>query len=157
MPPKIPLRRMREAKDMRAAVLSLGILFFTSGCTSHILINTEPDGAEVYVDGQYLGEAPVDFADSAIVGTTHLVEVKKEGYETTRGQFSRNGNLNVGALIGGLCCLVPFLWVMDYPATVTYRLRPKEEAGETAFFAVPSGADCPLPLARAEAVGIETQ
>ena len=136
---------------MRSFVWSVVGVFALAGCTSHILINTEPDGAEVYVDGQYLGQAPVQFADTSIVGTTHLVEVKKEGYEPTRAQFSRSGNVNAGALIGGFFCLVPWLWVMDYPATVTYRLRPAKAAGETAWLALPPGVDCPLPGRRPEA------
>ncbi len=91
---------------------------------SHVLINTEPQGAEVYVDGTYVGQAPVQYGDNAIVGTSHRVEVRMEGYHPTYAEFRRSGNVNAGALIGGFCCWPIWLWVVDYPPVLLYRLRP---------------------------------
>ena len=93
---------------------------------SQVLINTEPPGAEVYVDGVYLGQSPVQYADNAIAGTAHRVEVRMEGYHPTFAEFRRNANVNPGALIGGFCCFPVWLWVVDYPRAVIYPLRPLE-------------------------------
>lgn len=95
-----------------------------SGCASTILLRTDPTGADIYVDGIYHGPSPVPYTDTEIVGATHQIEARLPGYETLYATFRRNGNANIGAIIGGLCLWIPFLWVLDYPTTAIYRLRP---------------------------------
>ena len=117
---------MKNAKRLFAAAVIL-TLVFASGCASSVQINSEPPGADVTVNGQHIGTTPTSYSDTAIVGTTHQVRLEKEGYETTSAQLTRTGNLNVGALIGGLFCLFPFLWVLNYPASVNYQLEAGSE------------------------------
>lgn len=114
---------MRPASITRRLAL-VALVPLLGGCMSTILINTKPQGAQVMVDGAYLGRSPVRYADSAAVGSTHLVELHLQGYQTQRAVFRRDGPLNAGAACAGLLCLVPFAWVQDYPPEVTYLLQP---------------------------------
>lgn len=113
--------------EIRWLILSV-LCIFTMGCASSVAIFSQPEGAEVYVDGQFVGKTPATYTDTAIVGTSHIVEVKMEGYKPTRGNFSRSSVFNSGACLGGALVLIPFLWVMDYPKSLTYKLEPEPQA-----------------------------
>ena len=89
------------------------------------------------VDGQNIGETPVNYTDSAIAFTSRQVVLEKEGYETTRAQLTRDGRVNAGALaggiVGGLFCFFPLallLWSMDYPTSVNYNMSEVARAEE---------------------------
>lgn len=97
-----------------------------SGCASSTIIFTEPQGAAITVDNEYIGESPVRYTDTAVIFTTRQVVAEMPGYLTLDGTFKRSGDLNVGAFIGGLCFWPILLWALDYPATVTYRLEPSD-------------------------------
>ena len=47
-----------------------------------------------------------------------------DGYEDFNTLLKRNEEANVGAIIGGIFLLFPFLWTMDYKASHTYELIP---------------------------------
>ncbi len=110
-------------RKLVAAALALVVLTASTGCASTILINSQPPGAKVFVDGAYLGTAPASYTDTAIVGTVHQVKLTLPGYRDQIGFFGRNSQFNAGACIGGVFLLVPFLWILDYPAQVTYQLQ----------------------------------
>jgi len=84
------------------------------GCSSHTLIQTDPPGAKVYVDGILRGLSPVDYSDMAISEEQKTVILKKEGYETSYVTI-RKEKLKWGALIGGVFFCVPLIWVLGYP------------------------------------------
>ena len=111
-------------KKLVAAALTLAFLTASTGCASTVLINSQPPGAKVYVDGAYLGKAPASFTDTGIIGTSHHVKLTMPGYQDQIGFFSRNAQFNVGACVGALFVWVPVLWILDYPGQVTYQLQP---------------------------------
>lgn len=98
------------------------------GCSSTTIINSEPSSAAVYLNGERVGTTPYVYTDTKIVGSTNVVVLKKEGYENFTTSFSRNDNVNVGAVIGGVLVLVPFLWVMDYKPNYLYEMVPLKAA-----------------------------
>ena len=112
---------MRQA--MRGIIVLLIVL--ASGCSSSVVINSDPPGAKVYVDGALIGRTPVTYSDSAVVGTEHTLRLEKEGYKPLTTTFSRDREVNLGAAIGG-CCLTPilWLWLLDYPPYLMYELKP---------------------------------
>lgn len=116
-------------KKLVASALALVFLTASTGCASTVLINSQPPGAKVFVDGAYIGKAPASYTDTAIVGTVHQVKLTMPGYRDQMGLFGRNGQFNAGACIGGVFLLVPFLWILDYPPQVTYQL---ERGGQAA-------------------------
>jgi len=88
------------------------------------MIQSKPSGAKVYLDGEIVGKTPYYHTDTKIVGSTTTVRLEKEGYETFNTAFSRNEQADVGAIIGGVLVLVPFLWTMGYKPIHTYELTP---------------------------------
>jgi hypothetical protein len=94
------------------------------GCASSTLIQTQPPGARVYVNGAAVGTTPYTMTDTKIVGSTTAIRLELPGYQTLDTTISRNEELDVLPLIGGLLLLVPFLWVMKYQAGHNYQLQP---------------------------------
>ena len=111
--------------QITAVLLSCVILF--SGCASTTIINSSPNGAKLYVDGEPVGTTPYTYTDTKIVGSATPIRIVKEGYEDFNGVLKRNEEANVGAIIGGIFFLFPFLWTMDYKSTHTYELTPQSK------------------------------
>ncbi len=104
------------------SILLASLVLFTS-CASSTVINSKPSGAKVYIDGESKGVTPYTHKDTKIVGSTTTVKLEKEKHITLNTSFNRDEEVSVGALIGGLFFLVPFLWVMKYKPTHTYELK----------------------------------
>lgn len=104
------------------SILLIAVLLFSS-CASTTVIQSYPSDAKLYINGEYMGNTPVTYTDKKIVASTNLVTLEKEGYYPLYTAFSRDEELDVGALIGGLFVLVPFLWIMKYKPTRTFELK----------------------------------
>lgn len=63
------------------------------------------------------------YTDTQIVGSTVSLLFKKEGCKDGRGVFTRSEQFDVGACIGGVLVLVPFLWIMGYNPGHYYELE----------------------------------
>ncbi len=105
------------------SLLLVGAILLTS-CASTTMIQSTPSGAKIYLDGQPVGSTPYRHSDTKIVGSTTTVKLVKEGYEPLNTSFSRDEQVDVGAIIGGLFVWIPFLWVMKYNPIHTYELSP---------------------------------
>lgn len=105
------------------SLILAGSLLFAS-CASSTMIQSNPSGAKVYLNGEAVGTTPYTYTDTKIVGSTTSVKLEKEGYETLNTSFSRSEQADVGAIIGGIFVLVPFLWTMKYNPSRTYELIP---------------------------------
>ena len=90
------------------------------------MIQSIPSGAKVYLDSEYAGTTPYLMKDTKISWSQTRVELKEEGYENFITTLSKDEEVNVGAIIGGLFVWVPFLWVMDYKPYHTYELDEAE-------------------------------
>jgi len=95
-----------------------------AGCASSTLIQSQPPGARVYVNGAAVGNTPFTMTDTKIVGSTTAIRLELPGYQTLDTTISRNEELDALALVGGIFLLVPFLWVMKYQAAHNYQLQP---------------------------------
>src|SRR5690554_2555327 len=73
---------------------------------------------------EYMGVTPYSYSDTKIVGSTTSIRLEKEGYEPFYTSLSRNEEVDVGAIIGGIFVLVPFLWTMKYKPVHNYELVP---------------------------------
>lgn len=111
----------KTATQATALLLAASILF--SSCASTTMIRSNPSGAKVYLNGEPVGTTPYPHRDTKIVGSTTTVRPEKEGYAPFETAFSRNEEADVGAIIGGIFFLVPFLWTMKYKPTHTYDLQ----------------------------------
>ncbi|WP_426065057.1 PEGA domain-containing protein [Flavobacterium sp. DSP2-3-1] len=116
---------MKKQTMMTKTILLLlaGSVLLTS-CASTTMIQSNPSGAQVYLNGEPAGTTPYTHRDTKIVGSTTTVKLEKEGYDPLNTSFSRDEEVDVGAIIGGIFVLVPFLWTMKYKPTHTYELTP---------------------------------
>jgi hypothetical protein len=95
-----------------------------TSCASSTMINSVPNGAKLYIDGERVGTTPYRHSDTKIVGSITDVKLEKEGYESFNASFSRNEQVDAGAVIGGLFFFIPFLWTMKYKPSHNYELTP---------------------------------
>ena len=109
---------------IQSAALILSTSILLSGCASATLFQTTPSGAKLYINEELVGNTPFTYSDTKIVGTTTIVKIKAEGYEDFNYVLKRNEEANVGAIIGGVFLLFPFLWVMDYKPMHNFELVP---------------------------------
>jgi hypothetical protein len=95
-----------------------------AGCTSTTVIHSRPEGAKVYLDNSYMGMTPYTQKDSKIVGTQTPLRLTKDGYEPFETHLSKDEKPDVGAIVGGVFFLFPFLWTEGYQPEHTYDLTP---------------------------------
>ena len=87
------------------------------------LIQSNPSNAKLYIDGQHVGQTPYKHRDSKIVGSSLMVKIEKEGYQPLITTITKDEEVNVGAIVGGLFFVVPFLWTMQYQPCLLYTSR----------------------------------
>ncbi len=116
------MKTIHSFKKIAAVSISTSILF--ASCASKTMIQSNPSNAKLYINDEYAGTTPFSYKDTKILGSTNDVRLEKEGYETFYSSFTRNEKADVGAIIGGVFVLVPFLWTMKYKDSRTYELLP---------------------------------
>lgn len=107
-----------------STILAFIVLF--SSCASTTLIQSIPSGAELYLDGEIVGNTPYSMTDTKIIGTCTSVRIEKESFNNFYGTICRNEEVDPGAIIGGIFFWFPFLWAMKYKPTHFYKLQPKD-------------------------------
>jgi PEGA domain len=95
-----------------------------AGCASSTVLQSQPPGARVLLNGQPVGNTPYTMTDSRIVGSSTQVRLEAPGYQPLDATISRSEELDILPLIGGIFLLVPLLWVMKYQPTHLYQLQP---------------------------------
>lgn len=105
------------------SLLLAGSILLTS-CSSTTLIQSNPSGAKVYLNDEPVGKTPYKYTDTKIVGSTTVVKLEKEGYDPLIASFSRNEEVDAGAVVGGIFFWFPFLWTMKYKPNHMYELIP---------------------------------
>ncbi|MCG8409970.1 MAG: PEGA domain-containing protein [Bacteroidales bacterium] len=115
---------MKKSITLKTVAIFLAVTVLLSSCASTTMIQSKPSGAKLYLNGESVGKTPYSHTDTKILGSTTTVRLEKEGYETFNTSFSRNEQADVGAIIGGVFVLVPFLWTMKYKPTHTYEMTP---------------------------------
>ena len=119
---------MKTQNKRFAAVLMSVVILSASflSCSSTTMISTIPEGAKVYLNDEFRGVTPYKHSDSSISGTNTAMMLKREGYEDFYTTLSKNEAVDVGAVIGGVFFLFPFIWTMGYNPSHTYELYPLE-------------------------------
>lgn len=126
--------------SMRILSLTLAGSVLIASCSSTTMLQSIPTGAKVYVDGEPVGTTPHAYSDTKIVGTCSAVRLEMDGYDSFSGTLCRNEEADVGAIVGGIFFLVPFLWTMKYKATHTYELIPSTKDQTPVKLTKPQGA-----------------
>jgi hypothetical protein len=118
------IKKMRKNFILKTLSVVLAAVVLFSSCASSTMISSNPSGAKVYINGEPVGNTPYLYNDTKILGSVINVDLIKDGYEPLYTSFTRSEQVNVGAIVGGLFFLVPFLWTMEYKPTHKYELVP---------------------------------
>ncbi|MBT8316045.1 MAG: PEGA domain-containing protein [Lutibacter sp.] len=108
---------------LKSMSILLSIIVMLQSCASMTIIDSIPSNSKLYVNGEMVGNTPYKHKDSKIVGSTNIIRIEKEGYKIYKATFSKDEEIDVGAMIGGFFLLVPFLWVMKYKNGHLYELK----------------------------------
>ena len=114
----------KSIRHLSESSLRLFLVCLVAGCSSTTLINSKPPGAKLYIDGAYRGVTPYKYSDSKIVGSSTPLKFTKDGYQDLETTLSRSERPDVGAIVGGVFFLFPFLWTMQYDSEHFYDLQP---------------------------------
>jgi len=112
------------------SLILVGSILLAS-CSSTTMIQSNPSGAKVYLNGEPVGTTPYTHQDTKIVGSLTTVKLEKEGFDPLNTSFSRDEVVDIGAIIGGVFVFVPFLWTMKYKPSHTYELTPSSVYEQT--------------------------
>lgn len=134
---------------VRPLPLSLAALILLESCASSTVIQSRPSGAKVYLNNAYVGETPYTHTDTKIVGSATYVRLEKEGYEPLQTVFARDEQADVGAIIGGVFLLIPFLWTMKYNPSRTYELLPASSDAPSSVSPMPLANDPSVSTSKA--------
>ncbi len=116
---------MKTQRMMTKTVsLLLACSVLLTSCVSTTMIKSNPSGAKLYLNGEPVGTTPYTHSDTKIVGTSTDVKLEKEGYETLYTYFTRDEEIDVGAIIGGFFVVIPYLWIMKYKPSRIYDMKP---------------------------------
>lgn len=102
-----------------------------SGCSSTTMIQTNPSKAKLYIDGAYVGVTPYLYSDTKIVGSSMVIKLEMEGFKPLVSTITRDEEVDVGAVIGGVFFTIPFLWTMKYSPMHNYELIPMQDKHAT--------------------------
>jgi hypothetical protein len=95
-----------------AVVVCLTTVFFVNCSSSTMIRTTDPD-AKIYVDGEMIGKGSASYSDTKTVLSSTNVRIVKQGCAPVTNQISRS-EFDVGACIGGVFLVFPFLWIEKY-------------------------------------------
>lgn len=113
---------MLQSKAL-CVLLALAIVT-TPACTQTTRIITEPEGAEVKVDGLYLGQGPVTFISRSGFPDQAYVEITKEGYEPVKNgviKKSYRADLSLLLLLPGI---IPYFFSARFEDDYRFALKP---------------------------------
>ena len=105
-----------------------GCATFVNGPTQQVRVLTQPDGAQVFLNGRPIGKTPVN----AVVSRwgMHRVRIEMEGYKTFEVPLEKtfNDNASANIFIGGVWIVVDALtgaiFQLDVPAKTRAEMLP---------------------------------
>ncbi len=93
----------------RVIAVSLVLILIMSSCATLVRIETDIPDAKVKLDGQSIGNTPVEKSLSDGIWENYDIVIEKDGYRTLRTRL--NKEFKVGTFIGGLFLWPLLLWV----------------------------------------------
>jgi len=108
--------------------LVLTVMVILASCVSMTLINSDPEGAKVYVNNMPVGETPYTYSDTKMLYSSTPIRLELEGYKPFNTVLIRNEEIDAGPVIGGFFFAWPlWLWAMKYQPVHLYELSPLNE------------------------------
>jgi hypothetical protein len=97
-------------KKPLAVIVSAAIFAMMTGCSHSVVIDSDPTGAQIKVNGQKVGTAPVTYTETTGWEKIYEITAEKPGYKNERMQVKQtewNMPLTIGSAIGFFVCLFP--------------------------------------------------
>jgi len=116
----------KSTRSIKALSLIFATLIIITSCSSTTYIESSPSGADLYLDGESVGQTPYAMTDTKPMFSCTTLRLEKEGHQTLYNSICRDEEADVGAIIGGFFFAVPFLWSLKYKPNHHYKLRPLE-------------------------------
>lgn len=95
-------------KKVFTGIVSVLLLISLVGCSTMVTIQSDPSGADVFINNRKMGKTPYVAKLDDFIATNHQITLKKDGFEDFNGVLAKEAK--VGAIIGGIFFLIPFLW-----------------------------------------------
>jgi hypothetical protein len=87
----------------------------------------------LYLNDEVVGQTPYRMSDSKPIFSCTSVRIEKEDYRTVETTICRDEEVDVGAFIGGLFFVFPFLWTLKYKDSHFYTLLSTKSKKEDSF------------------------
>ena len=115
-------------KKIVSLILSLALIASFVSCKSSTTIRTEPEGADVYIDGVHMGKTPYEYSDLYPIFTESKLSISKPGYKLINTNLNWDEQFDPKACLG---CIFTFPWWMFkyYPAH-TYKLEREDKGND---------------------------
>jgi hypothetical protein len=104
------------------AVLGAAVLF--SGCAHSARITTEPEDADVFVNGIPLGKSPRNFLSRSGLPTVYYVRIEKPGYKTLKDITIESTYRADASLVLLLFAIVPYFFSARLEDQYVWPLSP---------------------------------
>lgn len=104
-------------------IVAVWMLAILSACSSTTLIHSVPPGAKVYADGNFIGSTPIPYKDNKVSLSNTRFRFEKDGYDPLDVVVMKDEEAHIGAIIGGIFFLLPWLWILQYKPERTYELK----------------------------------
>ncbi|MDA3818529.1 MAG: PEGA domain-containing protein [Prolixibacteraceae bacterium] len=114
--------------SLKLLSIFFALLIAVTSCSSTTYIESTPTGADLYLDGESVGQTPYAMTDTKPMFSCTTLRMEKEGYQTLYNSICRDEEADVGAIIGGFFFWVPFIWSMKYKPHHHYKLRQLDDA-----------------------------
>ena len=107
-------------------ILGLFVLtaFVTVSCATTTLVtfDSAPQGADLYLDHEFIGETPLDHIVGNALWENPVVRLEKDGYDTKGGELDKE--IKVWSLLVGIFAFFPaLLWSWGPAEYQFYELR----------------------------------
>lgn len=73
----------RLLATLTGLLLVVGFILSTSSCASTTVINSNPQGAKVYMNQSFVGTTPYTHTDTKIVGSATPIQLKRRDMKTS--------------------------------------------------------------------------
>jgi hypothetical protein len=111
-----------------------------TGCASSTVLQTQPPGARVSINGAYVGQTPFTLTDTKIIYSQTPIHFEYPGYAPLDVTLVRSEEPDVLPIVAGFFCLIPWLWVFKYQSNHIYTLQPPGAPGFGQTLGLPPAA-----------------
>jgi hypothetical protein len=94
-----------------------------TGCVQNTIFNTDPDGAEMWINGQYMGTTPVSFRSRSGLPDSFTLKISKDGYETIQAMPVDKVLRADATLLLLVLAIVPYFFTARLEDQYTFKLK----------------------------------